>query len=147
MSETRVLLVPVGLDLYALPIDSVREVVTSPKLCRIPTAPAAVLGLFNLRGEVVPLLDTGLLVGLSGLTAWPFAAVIRTSLGTAGLGASSWPESVLLDEPMGPSESPGTLGLYAVGRRLAALIDIDGLLTPARIGGHLPAGAGRHEDE
>jgi purine-binding chemotaxis protein CheW len=138
----RVLLVPVGPDLYAVPMESVREVVAAPRLCSVPTAPTTLLGLFNLRGEILPLLDTASLIGLGRLEDCPFGAVIRTPLGSAGLGASGWPESVLLDEPMGPSESHGTTGVYAVGRRLAVLIDVDGLVTPARIGGHVPMGSG-----
>jgi purine-binding chemotaxis protein CheW len=123
-------------------MESVREVVAAPRLCSVPTAPAAPLGLFNLRGEVLPLLDTATLIGLGRLEEWPFAAVVRTPLGSAGLAASGWPESVLLDEPMGPSESHGTTGVYAAGRRLAVLIDVDALVTPARIGGHLLGGSG-----
>jgi purine-binding chemotaxis protein CheW len=142
----RVLLLPVGLDLYAVPMESVREVVAAPRLCSVPTGPPALLGLFNLRGEIVPLLDTASLIGLGRLDEWPFAAVVRTPLGPAGLGASGWPESVHLDEPMGPSESHGTTGIYAVGRRLAVLIDVNGLVSPARIGGQLLVGSGWDED-
>jgi purine-binding chemotaxis protein CheW len=142
VTSARVLLLPVGLDLYAVAMESVREVVAAPGLCSVPTAPAALLGLFNLRGEILPLLDTAALIGLGRLEGWRFAAVVRTPLGSAGLATSGWPESVLLEEPMGPSESQGTTGVYAVGRRLAVLIDVDGLVTPARIGGHLLVASG-----
>jgi purine-binding chemotaxis protein CheW len=142
VTSMRVLLLPVGLDLYAVPMESVREVVAAPRLCSVPTAPATLLGLFNLRGEILPLLDTASLIGLGRLDEWRFAAVIRTPLGSAGLGVSGWPESALLDEPMGPSESQGTSGVYAVGQRLAVLIDVDALVTPARIDGHLLVGSG-----
>jgi purine-binding chemotaxis protein CheW len=130
---TRALLIPVGLDLYAVPTAAVREVVATPRLCSLPTAPGTLLGLFNLRGEIVPLLDTAALVGHGRIEASVFVAVIRTPLGLAGLAASAMPESVVLDETIGPSESPGTAGLFAAGDRLAVLIDIDELLTPARI--------------
>jgi hypothetical protein len=52
---------------------------------------------------------------------------------------------MLLGEPIGPSESHGITGLYAVGQRLAALIDVDALLTPARVGGHVMVGSGPEE--
>jgi chemotaxis signal transduction protein len=141
----RALLIPVGLDLYAVPMESVREVVAAPRLCSLPTAPAAILGLFNLRGEIVPLFDTAALIGVARLSAWPFAAVLRTALGPAGLGASGLPEAVLLGEPIGPSESHGITGLYAVGRRLAALIDVEALLTTSTVGGHVLVGSGGQE--
>ena len=143
MSSLRALLIPLGLDLYAVPMESVREVMASPLLCSLPTAPAAVLGLFNLRGEIVPLFDTAALLGVGRLSAWPFVAVVETPLGPAGLGGDALPESMLLGDPIGPSESHGTTGVYAVGLRLAALIDVEALLTPARVGGHALVVSGR----
>jgi purine-binding chemotaxis protein CheW len=136
----RVLLVPVGPDLYAVPMDGVREVVRAPVLTRLPTAPALILGLFNLRGEIVPLLDTPALMGLSRLPGWSFAAVVRSSLGPAGLAATALPEPATLGEPVGSSEASATAGTYAVGGRLAVLLDIEELLGGVSPGGnHLPA--------
>jgi purine-binding chemotaxis protein CheW len=139
----RALLIPVGLDLYAVPTDSVREVVTAPSLCPLPTGPATVLGLFNLRGEIVPLFDTAALIGLAPLSSWPFAAVLRTTLGLAGLGASDLPESTMLGEPIGPSELAGTKGTHAAGGRIAVLIEVEVLLTLATAGGRVLSRSGR----
>jgi purine-binding chemotaxis protein CheW len=121
---------------------SVREVVADPFLCALPKSPAAILGLFNLRGEIVPLFDSAALIGLGRLSAWPFAAVVQTSLGPAGLGASDLPESATLGEQVGPSESPGTAGIYAVGPRLAVLIEVEPLLASTAMSGHAPAELG-----
>ena len=60
---------------------------------------------------------------------------METALGPAGLVASAIPESVDLGEPTGTAETPGTVASYTVGPRLATLIDVDALLSPARIGG------------
>ena len=129
-----------GPDLYAVPMDGVRKVVRAPLLTKLPTAPALVLGLFNLRGEIVPLLDTPALMGLSRIPDWPFVAVVRSSLGLAGLAATAFPEPAALGQLVGPSESPATAGTYAVGGRLAVLLDIEELLGGAsRRGDHLPA--------
>ena len=117
----------------------------APFLCSLPISPATVVGLFNLRGEIVPLFDTAALIGLGRLSAWPFAAVVRTSLGPAGLGATELPEFTTLGEQIGPSESPGTAGIYAVGGRLAVLIEVEVLLAPATIGSHVVAGPGPEE--
>jgi len=51
MKTDQALLLPVGDDLYALPMAWVREVVAAPQLTRLVTAPSVVLGLFNLRGQ------------------------------------------------------------------------------------------------
>ena len=132
-------------------MEALREVVRAPLLTGLPTAPALILGLFNLRGEIVPLLDTPALMGLSRLPGWSFAAVVRSSLGPAGLAATALPEPATLGEPVGSSASRATSGTYAVpplirrlegrlGRRLAVLLDVEELLAGASSGGnHLPA--------
>jgi purine-binding chemotaxis protein CheW len=121
-------LVPVGDDLYAVPIGWVREVVTKPLLTELVTAPPTVLGLFNLRGEIVPLLDTAAMLALGRGGAVSFAVVLHTHLGPVGLSATAVPERTLLDDLMGPSELPGSAGRYRVGRRVAVLLDVEALL-------------------
>lgn len=49
---------------YALPLSSVREVVTPPEnWSRVPRAPAAVKGVMNLRGRVVTVVELSKLLG------------------------------------------------------------------------------------
>jgi chemotaxis signal transduction protein len=131
----RALLFPVGSSWYALDVAVAREVVARPPMARVPTAPESVLGLFNLRGEIVPLFDTGALLGIDHLPDPAWAVVLRTSLGLAALGASGLPEAEDLDEPAGSVESPVAVATYAVATRLVTLIDADRLLAPARVGG------------
>ena len=130
----RALIMPVGPDWYAIEMRQVREVVASPMLASVPTAPPTLLGVFNLRGEIVPLFDTAALLGLGRVPAPSHATVVETALGPAGLVASAIPESVELGEQTGTTEIPGTIGSYTLGTRLATLIDVDTLLGPARIG-------------
>ncbi len=118
---------PVGEDWYALDAQSVREVIAWPPVTALPHAPDTVLGLFNLRGEIVPLFDTAALLRLGRPAAWPFAAVVRTGLGPAGLSVSGIPESVELGEPA-PSDEPDAEATYAIGARVATFVDVDGLL-------------------
>lgn len=119
------LLLPVGADWYALDIHSVREVVARPAATAVPTAPKPLLGLFNLRGEIVPLFETATLVGLPSLPLGPYVAIVQTAMGPAGLSLSQVPESVELDVSV-PSET----ATFALGARLATLIDADQLLGP-----------------
>jgi purine-binding chemotaxis protein CheW len=46
-----------GVSVYAVPIECVQEVVQQQELTRIPSMPAAIRGLMNLRGNVVPVID------------------------------------------------------------------------------------------
>lgn len=50
-------------DRYALPLASIREVVTPPaSYSRVPRAPVAVRGVINLRGHVVPVVELKVLL-------------------------------------------------------------------------------------
>lgn len=131
----RALLFPVGPDWYAVEMSSVREVVSDPRPTELPTAPAVFLGLFNLRGEIVPLFDTASLLDMGSVGPATSCVVVLTPLGPAGLAATGIPEVVELGDPIGAAEGAATVATFAVGRRLAALLDAPALLAPARTAG------------
>ncbi|GGH23894.1 chemotaxis protein CheW [Alsobacter metallidurans] len=54
----------VGEDVFALPIESVREILEMRRIARLPHAPNCVLGMIDVRGESVPVLDLRLRLGL-----------------------------------------------------------------------------------
>lgn len=122
-------LLPVGADWYALDVQSVREVVAQPVVTAVPAAPQALLGLFNLRGEIVPLFETATLLGLRPRPIGPFAAIVQTVMGPAGLSLSDVPESAELEVTV-PSEVEAGIATYALGARLATLVDTDQLFGP-----------------
>jgi purine-binding chemotaxis protein CheW len=128
--ELDAVLVPVGSDLYAVPIGWVREVVSVPRLTRLVTAPSAVLGLFNLRGEIVPLLDTAALLGV-GRSEALFVVVLQTQLGPVGLSVTAFPQRAMLATALGPSELAATLGSFRVGDQVAVLLDVEAVLAAA----------------
>jgi purine-binding chemotaxis protein CheW len=129
----RVLLLHVGDELLAVPMAVAREVVVAPKLAMLPSAPASVAGVFNLRGEIVPVFDTAMLLGLGTTPAAAYVAVVETVLGPAGLSMTETGESAELGEPIGATETPGTVASYALDTRVVVLIDVETLLAPARI--------------
>jgi purine-binding chemotaxis protein CheW len=47
----------VGEEEYAIPILSIQEIIKPIEYTRVPSTPAYVLGAFNLRGNVIPLID------------------------------------------------------------------------------------------
>jgi len=119
---------PVGGDLYAVPTGWVREVVTAPALTPLVTGPAVVLGLFNLRGEIVPLIDTASLLGIGRIAAIAFAVVLHTHLGPVGLSATDFPLRRQLGEPIGPSDLISGAEIHRVDGRVAVLLDVQALL-------------------
>jgi purine-binding chemotaxis protein CheW len=60
--ERKTLVFRVGNALYACDIASVREIVRFAPLTRIPGAPPFVRGLLNVRGEVLTVLDLGVML-------------------------------------------------------------------------------------
>ena len=130
----RALLLPVGGDAYAVGMQAAREVVEAPEVTPLPTAPASVVGVINLRGEIVPVFDTARLLGLAASTP-AYAVVVETSLGPAGLTMTGMGESVDLGEPVGVADTPGAMATYAVGDRLVVLLDVETLLAPTHVEG------------
>lgn len=129
-----VLLIEVGTDLFGLDVSAVREVVVAPKVTVLPTAPPTILGLFNLRGEVLPVLDTGrLLAGPGGADA-SFAVVVRCWDNDAALVVASLPTMGRIGAAIQASETAGTLGTYLVGDRLVTMVDPAELLAHAGLG-------------
>ena len=129
------LLLPIGDDLYAIETAQVREVVAAPTLTPLPTAPSQVLGIFNLRGDIVPVFDLAAILGVGSTDVAPFVVVADTLLGPAGFAATAPAETAELDEAIGASDTPGAVATYAVGRRVVVLVDVSALLVPARVAG------------
>ncbi len=57
----------VGDIAYAVPIAAVREIVNPVPLAELPHAPAAIAGVADHRGEIVPIIDLRVRFGLSAL--------------------------------------------------------------------------------
>ena len=54
----------IGEEEYAVPILSIQEIIKPISWTRVPQTPAYVLGVFNLRGSVIPLIDLRVKFGL-----------------------------------------------------------------------------------
>ena len=133
---TRAILLPVGRDWFALPPVALQEVVADPEVTPVPAAPATVRGLVNVRGQIVPLLDTGALLGLDRAARCRFAVVVRTPHGPAALAVTGLPEPAELAWLVGPTRARGTVGAYAAGERIAVMLDPLALMA----GVHVPGG-------
>jgi len=62
VAEDHLLTLAIGGEHFGVPAAIVREVARMPRLTRVPHAPAALLGLANVRGSVVPVLSLAALV-------------------------------------------------------------------------------------
>ncbi len=55
--EIRICLFNIGEDTYAIPVDVLTEIIIPQKIFPVPTTPSHVLGVINLRGNIVPIVD------------------------------------------------------------------------------------------
>jgi len=55
--EIRICFFCIGEDLYAIPVEMLTEIILLQKIFPVPTTPPHVLGVINLRGNIVPIVD------------------------------------------------------------------------------------------
>ena len=125
--------VGMGLDheIVCIPIERVREIIAAvTNIVPVPGAPAAVIGLINVHGIAVALLDTRRLLGMSPLTSHPFAVVAQVDGGDAvAFATSEIPGHLRLGPPLRDGDQPGITEVRAEsGGRLVGLLDVDKLL-------------------
>ena len=126
------LLVPLHDDWYAIELTRVREVIPAPAPTHLPGAPPALAGVFNLRGEVLPLFDTAMLLGLPSGEPGDRIAITDAAGGPAGLILHGRPDLVELGDAAGAARRAGTVARHAVaGGRVVTLLDVDELLEQA----------------
>jgi purine-binding chemotaxis protein CheW len=125
---TRVLVIAANDAYFAVPMARVHQVLRHPMVTRIPLSPPGLLGVVNVRGEIVPLLDTAVLTGTGSLTEPPFAVLVSGDDDMVALAAQELPIAADFDEPVGPGTQAGEVGVYSDGGRLVVLIDVEELV-------------------
>lgn len=131
------LLVALGGESYGFPLDRVREVVKPAPITPVPSIPEHILGVMNLRGEILPVLDPKRLLGLGegASTSEGRIVVVKGPGMAAGFLADSVEDAI---EVRGTLEPPlATLpegqaqylqGQVAHGDRLVGVLDVEALL-------------------
>lgn len=76
LEAARFLTFEVDGQLYALPASEVAEVIRIPALARVPQGPAALLGIANLRGAVLPVASARTLLGISAPPVAATSAIV-----------------------------------------------------------------------
>jgi purine-binding chemotaxis protein CheW len=125
----------------AADIRHTREVVVFPERTVVPLAPAHVVGVANLRGQVVPIVDIRPLLGLPG--GVPEAAPRTIVLEDAGVQVAVVTDGVLgleaFDEVLPAGEMTArtcgelALGLLRRGEDVATLLDVPRLVATLRV--------------
>lgn len=66
MEEKKVQIVAfsLGEEFYALDVQYVREILNIPQITPVPCTPESILGVINLRGDIISVIDIGRILGL-----------------------------------------------------------------------------------
>lgn len=122
-----------GGEWFALPLGSVHEVLRGLRVVPIPHTPAAVRGVVNRRGDIVPVVDLAVLVGGQAAGGGDAVVVVGHGALIAGLLVDGWPELVDVAEagvaPV-PHESRFVRGIYHDGDRHIRMLVAEPFIAP-----------------
>lgn len=116
---------------FAVDVRSAREVAVFDEITVVPRAPAPLIGVANLRGTVIPIVDVRPLLGLpvqrlgrSLRTLIVRDGAIQVALAVEGvLGLEPFEEILLLNGAVGGAHREFDLGLLKWGEAFATLLD------------------------
>lgn len=139
-ATTQYLTVNLAEEEYGIDILAVREIRGWTPVTRIPQAPQYVLGVLNLRGAIVPVLDLRLRFGLSreAYNATTVTVIITVAGRLFGIVVDAVSDVLdIEDTHLRPVPDMGTAvdteylkGLTSIGERMVLLLDADKLLQP-----------------
>lgn len=134
------LLFTLGGEAYAFRLGDVREVVKPTSITPVPSVPAHILGVMNLRGEILPVLDPKGLLGLEGTASGSEARIIvtRTPRGPVGFLVDEVEDAVEAEAGLEPllhtlpeARARYLEGQLSIGGRLVGLLQLSALLVAA----------------
>ncbi len=116
---------------FAIPLKQVREVLAPPELTPLPFMPRYHLGIMNLRGGIVSVLDLRLRLGCPAADSPETAIVIHDDGGKGRYGlkvdaihAVLTIPSAAIEREITGSQAPYLVGVYAFEDRMVALLDV-----------------------
>jgi purine-binding chemotaxis protein CheW len=137
MSESQVVVCELGCESYGLDIASVYEIIRFRPSTAVPTSPACVDGVINLRGRIIPVLDLASRFGLprSQTTTATRIVVAGTSSSRVGLVVDGVTEVMMVPEDSVhempevavSGDSTYIRGIAKLGERLVILLNLDAL--------------------
>ncbi len=129
---------------YAISILKVQEIRGYEEPTLLPSAPACIKGIQNLRGSIVPIVDMRILFNLGEPVYDQFTVVIVLNIKNhvIGMVVDSVSDVVTLaDDQVRPAPEMGSTGdgdyitgLGTVGERMLILLDIDRLMSSEQLG-------------
>ena len=135
---------------YLFRIERIQEIITPASVTRVPDVPAYVVGVSNLRGTIIPVIDLRLLFGLQARESNAHTRTIVVNVGNRTMGCMVDAVSQVIRIPVDQIHAtPDTVvadrqrsveGFARAGDDLFILLDADSLLDPAGLAGIHRAG-------
>jgi len=132
-----------GADRYAVPITSVREILRVGRITPVSSAPAFVVGVTNLRGVIMTVLDLRVFLGLESAPPGVDARIIIAEGGGLVVGILVEQVEEIVDMPAAQVKQPlssgkGLVEDYVVGiiahaDQMVVLIDLEKVLRNPRV--------------
>ena len=116
--------VRLGDESYALSVEHVREVLAGADITPLPGAGQHVLGLLNLRGDVVPVFDLAALLGASARARSERICVATCAQGVGGLAVGEVTDVAELAGEGDSVDAPLLAGTALVDGRLVGVVDV-----------------------
>ncbi len=127
----------VGEEEYAIPILNIQEIIKPIEYTRVPSVPEYVLGVFNMRGTVIPLIDLAnrFSLGSSKMTPHTRYIVLKGEDGNVGFVIDRLTEAIKINKNR-IDQPPETLlkekgMIYGIGKRdsnILTILKVDALL-------------------
>src|SRR6185295_18152288 len=91
-STLRAAIISLGGELFTIDLKSVREVFVVESITPVPGMPSGLVGVTNLRGTVIPLLDLRPMFGLNAVAVLRYAVVVQHGNWQVGVLVDTVPE-------------------------------------------------------
>lgn len=132
-----------GTEEYGIEILKVREIIGLMPITRVPRTPPSVLGVINLRGKVIPVVDLRLRFGMEAVVAQARTCIIVVYAAGVEFGLVVDSVSDVADVEAGDVEAPPELGtgvdtqfLLGIAKKddsVRLLLDIDRVLSTQEV--------------
>ncbi len=145
--EVRICLFSISGDTYAVTVDILAEIIIPQKIFSVPTTPSHVIGIINLRGNIVPIVDIRPALSLPVSAGAKQIAIIRYNQMTLGILVDTvaevisvplssvlpLPAEVAIQEAGAKNRSRYLKAIIQRQSGVAALLNIDRLLEAIRL--------------
>lgn len=118
----------VGAEAYALPVECVLEVAELGDVTEVPGSDERVLGVRNLRGEVLPVFDLARLLGIGQERRPEHLVVLEASGARVGLAIHGITSVGPLPEAVGATDAEFVAGAALADGELVGIIDVPRVL-------------------